>query len=217
MSNIYTPISAAQIGKFIQTLNGVDATRFQERGIPLMHLLAEYLRQDHLRPLSLMGARQMLGLPLKRDMVFVRVSWTKQIPAERLSEHAVRPGGQKRMWTDLVRLYPEDLGLVSEDVQPKDVFNLALQWGFDPIPTATYSTLLRGTFIGCKEIGDLTAFHEFSGCAMPAVLKIQNTQGNEWFVRLVTASGMRRRLNSLADECWSILVASETREEVRGK
>ena len=213
MSNVYTPISAAQIGKLIQTLNGVDATRFHERGIPLAHLLAEYLRQDHLRPLSLMGARQMLGLPLKRDMVFARVSWTKRIPEKRLSEHAVRSGFEKRMWTDLVRLHPEDLGLVSEDVQPEEVFNLALQWGFNPMPCEVASALVRATFSGQKQIGDLTAFHDFSGHVAPMVFRIQNAPGSEWFVRQATSGGMRRRLNSLADECWSILVASETSAE----
>ncbi len=213
MSTNIKPITAPQVGKLIQSLNGVDADVFQEYGIPLAHLLAEYLRQEHLRPLSLMGARQMLGLPLKRDMVFARVSWIKQIPEKRLSEHAVRPGFQKRMWTDLVRLYPEDLGLVSEDVQPEEVFNLALQWGFDPMPYEVASALVRATFSGQKQIGDLTAFHDFSGHVAPMVLRIQNTPVSEWFVRQVTRCGMSRRLNSLADECWSILVASETSAE----
>ncbi len=215
MSTNQNPITAAQIGKFIQSLNGVDATRFQERGIPLMHLLAKYLRQDNLRPLSLLSASQMLGLPLKRDMVFARVSWTKQIPAERLSEHAVRPGGQKRMWTDLVRLYPEDLGLVSEDVQSEDVFNLALQWGFDPIPTAAYSALLQSTFSGQKQAGYLAAFFEFGNMASPEALRVVSSPGGEWFVSQVPTSAMRRRPSLIATEDWSILMASETREEVR--
>ncbi len=214
MSTNQNPITAAQIGKFIQTLNGVDATRFQERGIPLMHLFAEYLRQDNLRPLSLLSASQMLGLPLKRDMVFARVSWTKRIPEKRLSEHAVRPGFQKRMWTDLVRLYPEDLGLVSEDVQPKDVYDLALQWGFNPMPREVASALLGGTFSGRKEPGDLTAFHEYAGLIVSVVLHVVNSPC-EWFVSEVTTSGMRRRPGLTASEDWSILMASETREEVR--
>lgn len=215
MSTNIKPITAPQVGKLIQSLNGVDADVFQEYGIPLAHLLAEYLRQEHLRPLSLMGARQMLGLPLKRDMVFARVSWPKQIPEKRLSEHAVRPGFQKRMWTDLVRLYPEDLGLVSEDVQPDEVCRLALLWGFDPIPIEAYRALLQGAFSGQKQFGYLTAFFDFGNMASPEALRVVNSPASEWFVSQVPASGLRRRTSSSFKEDWSILMASETCEEVR--
>lgn len=211
MSTNQNPITAAQIGKFIQTLNGIDATRFHELGIPLAHLLAEYLRQEHCRPLSLTSARQMFGLPLKPNMVFARIMWAKQIPEKRLSEHADRPGGQKQMLTNLVRLYPEDLGLVSEDVQPEDVFHIALQWGFNLIPYEAFTELVRSIFPGQRQIGDLTAFIECGESITPSVLKIQNPQ-REWSVSQVVGFGMRRRLNSLADECWSILVAAETTE-----
>lgn len=210
MSN-FKPITAAQIGKFIQLMNGVSADVFHEHGFPLAHLLAEYLRQENPQPLSLVGARQMLRLHLKPDMVFNRVLWTKRIPDERLSEHAVRPSGQKQMWTNLVRLYPEDVGLVSEDVQPEDVFHIALQWGFNLIPREVFTALVRTIFPGQRQIGDLTAFIGCGENIAPSVLRIQNSQ-REWSVSQVVGFGMRRRLNLVADECWSILVAAETTE-----
>jgi hypothetical protein len=214
MSTNQNPITAAQVGKLIQTLNGVDATRFHELGIPLAHLLAEYLRQENLRPLSLMSVRQMLGLALKPDMVFARVLWTKRIPKERLSEHATRPSGQKQMWTDLVRLYPEDLGLVSEDVQPEDVFHLAMQWGFSLIPTEVASAFLRSSFAGEKRAGGLAAFLDFNDAIKQMNLEIVN-RSRDWVVSQASAAGLRRRPSLIASEDWSILMASETREEVR--
>lgn len=152
------PMTAKQIGKFIQMLDGVSADAFQVHGFQIAHLFATYLRQETPKPFPLGVMCQVLGIS-SPGVSFVRVSWTKTIPSKRLSDSAIRPGGQRKMWTTLARIFPQDVGLVSENVSPVHVLDLALEWGFRRIPLEAYRALLHSDFDGqTKAGGDAMAY-----------------------------------------------------------
>ena len=158
MSNHQLSITAGQVGKFIQSMAEVGSENFQRQGVPLLHLLAEYLRQEKPRIPSLTAMRMVLGLPARPDLGVANVEWAKAVPPQRLSEFAVRPGGRKRAWTQVARLFPEDLGLVSGDVVPSQVLERALEWGFQLIPPEAFVVLTRNVFGGQVVPGDAMAY-----------------------------------------------------------
>lgn len=212
MSTNQNPITAAQIGKIIQGLNGIDSDIFQARGIPMINLVTEYLRQRELKPISLVIIRQVLGLPIFAQ-AFARVSWIKAIPTVRLSECAVRSGGKKEVWTTLARIYPQDVGLPSEGTVPGEVLELALKWGFRLIPHGAFSALLQSEFGGQKSCGYMMAYLESAGdrADKNRSLFVNNHSSGLWSVS--ERSPMERCSNRrLSEEDWSILVAAETTE-----
>lgn len=210
MSTHQFPITAPQVSKFIQNMSGVSSNAFQSLGLPLTYLLAEYLRQDRPRPLQFAVMRMVFGLPARPDLGVANVEWTKVVPAKRLSDFAVRPGWQKQMWTQVVQLFPEDLGLVSDEVVPAQVLDRALEWGFQLIPPEAFTALSTHCFGGRVKSGDAMAYLDVNdqGTNNRAVRLINYAEGHGFQV----GATMERRPSQDLPENWSILVAAETIE-----
>lgn len=212
MSTNQNPITAAQMGKVIQTLSGVDADAFQARGIPIIHFLAEYLRQERPRPISLIAMRQIMGLPII-SQAFARVPWVKLVPSVRLSVFPARPGVKKEMWTTLARIYPQDVGLHSEGTAPSEVLGMALKCGFQLIPHEAFKSLLESEFSGKKDSGYMMAYLESPGdrADKNRSLFVSDRPGGLWGAS--EQAPMERRPDRELPENWSILVAASTFEQ----
>lgn len=201
-------LTAGQAAKITQCLSDVDSGVFQCRGFPLIHLLAEYLRQEQPKSISLVVTRQVLGLPTRTELGVANVEWTKAIPSQRLGDFAVRPSGQKKMYTQVARLFPEDLGLVSTEVFPAQVLERALEWGFQLIPLEAFKSLIAICYGGQVVPGDAMAYIDDQGRGHCSVRLINYAEGHGFQTGAAMERGPARDL----PENWSILVAAETTE-----
>lgn len=208
MSTNQNPITAPQISKLIQSFAGVSAVNFQDAGVPVLYLIAEYLRQSQPRRLNLQVLHQVLGIQSQCNIRFAEVRWVKHLPAIQLSEHAVRPSRRVNMLTTFARIFPEDLGLISKDMLPAQVADLAMSWGFQVIPEGAFVALLGSTQRGRVVPGDMMAYLENLQGPRPGHCSLRTHAFDGGFGFEGGVAMERGR----PEENWSILVASEITE-----
>lgn len=134
-------LTAAQVRKLLESIDGFPAWRFQQIGFPLVHLMAECIRDLEYRLPNLKVLRQALRLPCKIEEAWATIDWFERQPAVRDGDARIgRPANKYR--TVLARLWPVDLGFETFPTFG-EAHERAISYGYQLIPQGAFDQLMQ--------------------------------------------------------------------------
>ena len=134
-------VTAAQVRKFLESIDGFPAWRFQQIGFPLLHLMVECIRDPEYRLPNLKVLRQALRLPCKIEETWATIDWSERQRAVHDGSACIgRPANKYR--TVLARLWPVDLGFETLPTF-EEAHERAISYGYQLIPQGAFDQLMQ--------------------------------------------------------------------------